>query len=81
VIDGATCNATIKAGCAGTPPTFPVGGLPIGPAVNEATGTVYVPNFADNNMSVFGFGCPNKSTRAHSPSNPLVEPVVVTRPL
>jgi YVTN family beta-propeller protein len=57
VINGAACNATITAGCGDTPATIEVGGLPLGPAVNEATGTVYVPNSADNNMSVFGFCC------------------------
>jgi YVTN family beta-propeller protein len=59
VINGATCNATITAGCTGTLATIPVGGDPSGPAVNQATDTVYVPNFADNNMSVFGFGSPS----------------------
>jgi YVTN family beta-propeller protein len=67
VIDGAACNATITAGCGGTPATIEVGGLPLGPAVNEATGTVYVPNSADNNMSVFGFRCPTAPARTPSP--------------
>jgi YVTN family beta-propeller protein len=67
VIDGATCNATLTIGCARTLATIPVGGLPYGPAVNEATRTVYVPNSADNNMSVFGFGCPTTSARTPSP--------------
>ncbi|MGA8679371.1 MAG: beta-propeller fold lactonase family protein [Acidimicrobiales bacterium] len=56
VIDGATCNATITAGCAGTLATIPVGGGPGGAGVNEATGTVYIVNSRDNSMSVFGFG-------------------------
>jgi len=34
VIDGATCNATITAGCGGTLAIIPVGGGPGGPALN-----------------------------------------------
>lgn len=59
MIDGATCNAEITAGCDGALATIPVGGDPSGPAVNQATDAVYVPNHADNNMSVFGFGWPS----------------------
>jgi DNA-binding beta-propeller fold protein YncE len=54
IADGLNCNATNTAGCGRSFPVVPVGGFPGGMAVSEATGTVYVPNQADNNVSVFG---------------------------
>jgi YVTN family beta-propeller protein len=44
VINGATCNATVRSGCGQTPPTVTVGGGPFAIAVNAATDTVYVAN-------------------------------------
>jgi DNA-binding beta-propeller fold protein YncE len=52
VIDGATCNATVTAGCGQTPATVTVGVSPAVPAVNQATDTVYVPNAGDGTISV-----------------------------
>lgn len=58
VIDGATCNATVTAGCGNTPPTATVGSSPAGIAVNQATDTVYVANTNDNTLSVIdGSNC------------------------
>ena len=54
IVDGLSCNATNTAGCGRRFPVVPVGGFPGGLAVSEAAGTVYVPNQADNNVSVFG---------------------------
>ena len=42
VIDGATCNATVRSGCGQTPPEVTVGSGPFGIAVNPTTDTVYV---------------------------------------
>ncbi|MGO8960934.1 MAG: YncE family protein [Streptosporangiaceae bacterium] len=54
IVDGLNCNATNTAGCGRSFPVVPVGGFPSGLAVSEAAGTVYVPNYFDNNVSVFG---------------------------
>jgi YVTN family beta-propeller protein len=52
VIDGATCNATVTAGCGNPPATATVGSGPAGVAVNQATDTIYVANANDNTVSV-----------------------------
>ena len=52
VLNGITCNAVITAGCTRFPATVPVGGNPLEPAVDDATHTVYVSNFADGTVSV-----------------------------
>ena len=54
IADGRNCNATDTAGCRRDFPAVPVGGFPTGLGVSEATGTVYVTNYDDNNVSVFG---------------------------
>jgi YVTN family beta-propeller protein len=54
IVDGRNCNATNTAGCGRSFPAVPVGGYPNGLAVSEATGTVYVANLFDDNVSVFG---------------------------
>ena len=43
VIDGATCNASVRTGCGNTPPTVAVGAntFPVAAAVDQATDTVY----------------------------------------
>jgi YVTN family beta-propeller protein len=43
VIDGRTCNATVRTGCDQSPPAIPVGFSPLAAAVDQATDTVYVP--------------------------------------
>jgi YVTN family beta-propeller protein len=42
VLDGATCNATVAAGCGNTPPQVSVGGDPMAAAVDQATNTIYI---------------------------------------
>jgi YVTN family beta-propeller protein len=43
VIDGRTCNGTVRTGCDQSPPAIPVGFSPFAAAVDQATDTVYVP--------------------------------------
>ena len=53
VINSATCNATVTAGCLkGVVATVPVGSNPLYLAVDPATDTIYVPNANDNTVSV-----------------------------
>ena len=54
VVDGATCNAEVIRGCGRPAPEQPVGLLPVGLAVNQATNTVYSMNIGPPaSMSVF----------------------------
>ncbi len=48
VINTATCNGHRHSGCGQTPPTITVGSGPIGVAVDDATGTVYVTDLGSN---------------------------------
>jgi YVTN family beta-propeller protein len=52
MIDTASCNATVTAGCAQTPHVVRVGRGPDGIAVNPATHTVYIANVTDDTVSV-----------------------------
>jgi len=52
VIDGRTCNADSKVGCARVRATIPVGPLPFTLAVNEATSSVYVTDLGASTVSV-----------------------------
>jgi DNA-binding beta-propeller fold protein YncE len=52
MINKASCNATVTAGCAQTPPVVRVGRGPDGIAVNPATHTAYVANVTDDTVSV-----------------------------
>jgi YVTN family beta-propeller protein len=54
VINGATCNATHRAGCSQTPPSVTVGFGATELAVNDATDTVYVANFVNNQTDTAG---------------------------
>ena len=42
VIDGATCNGTVRSGCGRTPPRVSVGFAPYSAAVDQSTDTLYV---------------------------------------
>jgi DNA-binding beta-propeller fold protein YncE len=53
IVDGRDCSAINIAGCRRSFPAVPVYS-PSGMGISEATGTVYVANFAANNVSVFG---------------------------
>ena len=64
VIDGRTCNATMRSGCRKTPVHALAGAGARGIAVNEATSTVYVVNTIANTVSVIdGARC---NARVHS---------------
>jgi DNA-binding beta-propeller fold protein YncE len=52
MIDTASCNATVTAGCTQTPHVVRVGRGPDGIAINPATHTVYVANVTDDTISV-----------------------------
>jgi YVTN family beta-propeller protein len=62
VIDGATCNATVRSGCVQTPAAITVGNAPDGVVVDERTDTVYVANNADNTISVINGATCNAET-------------------
>jgi DNA-binding beta-propeller fold protein YncE len=54
VIIGATCNATRRSGCGRRPRSVEAGEAAGNVAVNDKTGTVYVANFSETALSVFG---------------------------
>jgi hypothetical protein len=51
LIDSATCNAVVTAGCDRVPPTVAVEGLPTGVAVDAQTGLVYVTSGWDSDVA------------------------------
>jgi YVTN family beta-propeller protein len=52
MFDGATCNATHHSGCGQAPAARPAGGWPGNIALNPATGTVYMPDNVDGEVSL-----------------------------
>jgi len=52
MINGATCNATVRSGCAQPPPTTPIGSGPAWITENPMTRTVYAMNYEDSSVSV-----------------------------
>jgi DNA-binding beta-propeller fold protein YncE len=52
VIDGATCNATVRSGCTQTAATIRVGNGPGSIAVDDVTHTLYEANFNDGTVSM-----------------------------
>ncbi len=52
VLDGATCNRHRSTGCRHPAPTTAVGADPVGSALSQATGTLYVANRGANTVSV-----------------------------
>ena len=77
VINGATCDGTVLTGCAHLAATVLVGQDPIGVAVDEATGTVYVANNENGdkpgNVSVInGATCNGHDVAGCSGSFPVV---------
>ena len=78
VINGATCNATITAGCHNTPPTVTTGANPQFVAVDPGLHTVFAVNQNDNTLSAIntrtcnatatsGCGQPPPAQRATAP--------------
>jgi DNA-binding beta-propeller fold protein YncE len=53
VFKGAICNGQVTTGCDQTPRTVAIGGWPIGAAVSQATGTIYVTDDVDGEVSFF----------------------------
>jgi DNA-binding beta-propeller fold protein YncE len=73
VINGATCNATVTSGCGHSVATAMVGSQPEYLAVDQATDTIYVPNDADNTVSVIdGRTCNATVTSGCSQSPPTI---------
>jgi DNA-binding beta-propeller fold protein YncE len=52
VINGATCNSHVHAGCGQTPPTINVGNSPYNMVLDSATHTLYTANYGDGTVSV-----------------------------
>jgi DNA-binding beta-propeller fold protein YncE len=52
VLDGRTCNSLVTSGCAQTPRLVSTGGWPVNEAIDEATGTVYVPSNVDGQVAI-----------------------------
>jgi DNA-binding beta-propeller fold protein YncE len=52
LIDTATCNATVLAGCPHVPPQAVTGSGPDAAALDPSTHTIYVPNFFNGTVSV-----------------------------
>ena len=75
VINGATCNAHRHSGCGQIPATVNVGVNPGMPVVDQANGTVYVPSFAGNTVSVLNAATCNGTDHAGCHQTPPVVPV------
>jgi len=56
LINTATCNATMHAGCRPVPPQVVVGSGPWSPVLDPGTRTLYVPDFWDGTVSIVGTG-------------------------
>ena len=94
VIDGATCNATTTSGCRRKPPSVTVGKgsaeYNVAFAIDQATGTLYVANWADNTLSMIDktrcnatvtSGCaqPSRVVRVgHGPDGVAIDPATHT---
>ena len=76
VIDGVTCNATVRTGCSQPPAEVTVGPTPISVAVDEQTNTVYVTNYdfeLGNTVSMInGAACDSASTSGCAQVPPTV---------
>jgi DNA-binding beta-propeller fold protein YncE len=70
LISTATCNAQHTSGCGQTPPTAPAGSFPIWVSLNPVTGTVYVANQEDSNVSVISAATCNATTRTGCGARP-----------
>jgi YVTN family beta-propeller protein len=70
LIDGTRCNGLVHSGCAQAPGVVQAGSNPIGVAEDPVTGTVYVANQEDSNVSVINARTCNATTR-YGCSSPL----------
>jgi DNA-binding beta-propeller fold protein YncE len=75
VIDTRHCNAGDISKCRGPWPTITVGDQPSGIAIDQATDTVYVSNYADNTVSVFNGATCDAMNHAGCAQTPATVPV------
>ena len=68
VVDIAHCHARDTTGCGGPLATIPVGTVPFGLHLDQATHTVYVANFDDNTVSVIDTAACNAAHPAGCPA-------------
>jgi DNA-binding beta-propeller fold protein YncE len=74
VINGATCNASVRSGCRQSPATMVTGGAPLGVAVNQAAGTVYVSSIIDSDVDVFDGATCNATHHSGCGQTPAIVP-------
>ena len=72
VVNGATCNAMVRAGCGQTPISVPVGDNPVGLFADHHNHTVYVPNEGDTTVSMIDSASCNATNPAGCPSTPAL---------
>ena len=70
VFNGATCNAETSAGCGQTPAMVPVGGPPVAIFDDPANNTVYIPNAAEDDLSMLDSATCNATDLAACPTTP-----------
>jgi DNA-binding beta-propeller fold protein YncE len=74
VIDGAACNATTTSGCRRKPPSVPAGtgsvNYNVAFAINAATRTLYVANWAGNTLSMINTAACNAATTSGCAQTP-----------
>lgn len=64
VLDGGACTLTHHSGCREAALTTTIGNAPAGSAVDQATGTVYVSNRSDDDLSVINGATCNATNRS-----------------
>jgi YVTN family beta-propeller protein len=81
VIDGSTCNASVRTGCRQSAPQTPVGISPRRVVVDEVTNTVYVTNAGSNSVTVLdGVTCNGRVHRGCEAVAPGTGPAPATAP-
>ena len=75
VINGATCNGTDTAGCAGPFPTMAVGRSPLLAVADTSTGTVFVTDFSSAEVSILDGSLCNASLTSGCSAPPREQPV------
>ena len=74
VINGATCNASVRSGCSQRPATMVTGGAPFGVALDQATNTVYVSSIIDSDIDVFEGATCNATHHSGCSQTPAIVP-------
>lgn len=75
VIDGNTCNGTVRSGCRKAPLRVQAGAGARGIAINQRTDTIYVANTAAGNVSVIDGRTCNAAVHTGCGKRPAVAPV------